>query len=72
MLDRYQGDASDEHLAGVIARPEDPPMPGQIRTGHQGMDAAVGLLQTGLRVASDVHRGNVFGSSTQAGWGGDF
>jgi hypothetical protein len=72
VLDRYQGDASDDHLAGVIARPEDPPMPGQIRTGHQGVDAAVGFLQTGLRVASDVHRGNVFGGSAQAGWGGDF
>ncbi|OCL14183.1 hypothetical protein AOQ84DRAFT_359132 [Glonium stellatum] len=71
VLDRFQGEASAQMLAGVIERPADPPVPGRIRTGHQGVDAAVGLLQTGLRVASDIQRGNVFGGDTQGGWGGD-
>ncbi|OCK79284.1 hypothetical protein K432DRAFT_355238 [Lepidopterella palustris CBS 459.81] len=70
VLDRYQGEAADEYLAGVIDRPEDPPMPGSIRTGHVGVDNAVGSLQQGLAIAKSIYRGNLLGGG-QAGWGGD-
>ncbi|KAF2016088.1 hypothetical protein BU24DRAFT_422421 [Aaosphaeria arxii CBS 175.79] len=71
VLDRFQGEASEEQLAGVIARPADPPMPGTISTGHAGIDNAVGYLQQGLQVAGAISRGNNLSRSLQGGWGYD-
>jgi hypothetical protein len=70
VLDRFEGEASEEMLSGVIARPQDPPMPGNIRTGHEGVDNAVGLLTQGFQVARAISSGNI-GGSVQSGWGYD-
>lgn len=67
-LDRYQGEASEEMMNGVIARPEDPPMPGTVLTGHVGVDNAVGLLTQGIQVARAITSG---GRGIQGGWGYD-
>ncbi|KAF2198353.1 hypothetical protein GQ43DRAFT_443425 [Delitschia confertaspora ATCC 74209] len=72
VLDRYQGEATEEQLVGVIARPEDPPMPIQmpnIRVGS-GINGALGALQQGFQVANALSRGNLPGASN-AGWGYD-
>lgn len=71
VLDRFEGEASYEQLRGVIARPADPPIPGTIRTGHMGVDNAVGLLQQGFQVASAISRGDSLGRGLQGGWGYD-
>jgi len=71
VLDGFQGEASDEILAGVIARPEDPPVPGTIRTGHEGVDSAVNLLTQGFQVARAISRGDNLGRGIQGGWGYD-
>ncbi|KAF2111747.1 hypothetical protein BDV96DRAFT_581699 [Lophiotrema nucula] len=70
-LDRYQGEASEDMLLGVIARPADPPMPGTISTGHAGVDNAVGLLTQGFQVASAISRGGNLSRGLQGGWGYD-
>lgn len=70
-LDRYQGEASEEMMQGVIARPEDPPMPGTISTGHAGVDTAVGFLTQGFQVARAIQRGGNLGQGLQGGWGYD-
>jgi hypothetical protein len=71
-LDRYEGEASEEHLDGVMARPADPPMPGSISTGHAGVDSAVGFLTQGIQVASALSRGGNLGRGLQVnGWGYD-
>ncbi|KAF2712200.1 hypothetical protein K504DRAFT_474619 [Pleomassaria siparia CBS 279.74] len=70
-LDRFQGEASEEQLEGVMARPADPPMPGTISTGHIGVDNAVGLLNQGFQVASALSRGDSLGRGPQGGWGYD-
>ncbi|KAF2473289.1 uncharacterized protein BDR25DRAFT_302243 [Lindgomyces ingoldianus] len=70
-LDRFDGETSEQQLAGVIARPEDPPMPGNIRTGHTGVDNAVGLLTQGFQVASAISRGDNLSRGLQGGWGYD-
>ncbi|KAF2133443.1 hypothetical protein P153DRAFT_363629 [Dothidotthia symphoricarpi CBS 119687] len=69
-LDRYQGEANEEMMSGVIARPEDPPMPGTIRTGHEGVDTAVGFLTQGFQVARAIQGGGL-GGGVQGGWGYD-
>jgi len=71
VLDRYQGSVSDEMMAGVIARPEDPPMPGTIKTGHNGVDTAVGFLTQGIQVARAL-QGRQGLSVGGGGWGGDY
>ncbi|KAF2727167.1 hypothetical protein EJ04DRAFT_517437 [Polyplosphaeria fusca] len=71
VLDRFEGEASEEHLQGVIARPADPPMPGTIQTGHGGLDNAVGLLTQGFQVASAISRGDNLARGLQGGWGYD-
>lgn len=71
VLDRFEGEASEETLRGVIARPADPPMPGTIRTGHAGVDNAVGLLTQGIQVASAISRGDNLSRGLQGGWGYD-
>lgn len=70
-LDRFEGEASEEHLEGVIARPADPPMPGTISTGHAGVDNAVGILTQGFQVASAISRGGNLSRGLQGGWGYD-
>lgn len=71
VLDRFQGESSDEMMEGVIARAEDPPMPGTIRTGHEGVDSAVGLLTQGFQVARAISRGDDLSRGLQGGWGYD-
>ncbi|KAF1978312.1 hypothetical protein BU23DRAFT_449395 [Bimuria novae-zelandiae CBS 107.79] len=72
VLDRFQCEASEEVLAGVIARPEDPPMPGTIRTGHEGVDTTVNLLTQGFQVARALSNGDLGrGRGVQGGWGYD-
>lgn len=71
VLDRFVGEAEYEQLQGVIARPADPPIPGTIATGNTNVDNAVGLLQTGFRVARVLSGGDRLGSALQTGWGYD-
>jgi hypothetical protein len=71
VLDRYQGEASEQMMAGVIARPADPPMPGTINTGHEGIDSAVGILAQGFQVARAIQGGGNIGRGIQGGWGYD-
>lgn len=71
VLDRYQGEASEEMMLGVMERAEDPPMPGTIRTGHDGIDSAVGILSQGFRVARAIQGGGDIGRGVQGGWGYD-
>ncbi|KAF9740311.1 hypothetical protein PMIN06_011279 [Paraphaeosphaeria minitans] len=71
VLDRYQCDASEEVLRGVIARPEDSPTPGSIRTGHEGVDSTVNLLTQGFQVARALSNGGNLGRGIQGGWGYD-
>jgi hypothetical protein len=71
VLDRYQGEASEQMMEGVIARPADPPMPGTVNTGHAGVDSAVGILTQGFHVARAIQSGGNIGQSVQSGWGYD-
>jgi hypothetical protein len=71
VLDRFEGEAGEEMMNGVIARPEDPPMPGTIQTGHAGVDSAVGLLTQGFQVARAIQSGGNLGRGLQGGWGYD-
>jgi hypothetical protein len=71
VLDRYQGEAGEEMMSGVIARPEDPPMPGTFRTGHEGIDNAAGILAQGFQVARAIQSGGNVGRGLQGGWGYD-
>jgi len=70
VLDRFQGAVGYEQLEGVIARPEDPPQPGTIRTGHEGVDTAVGFLTQGIQVARALQGRPTYGVG--GGWGGDY
>jgi hypothetical protein len=70
VLDRFEGEASDAMMSGVLARPADPPMPGTIQTGHEGIDNAVGMLTQGFQIARSISSGNI-GRTTQTGWGYD-
>lgn len=70
-LDRYQGEVSEQMMEGVIARPADPPMPGTINTGHEGIDSAVGILTQGFQVARAIQSGGNIGRGVQGGWGYD-
>lgn len=75
-LDRYQGEASEEVMRGVLERQCDPPMPGTISTGHAGVDNAVGMLAQGFQVARALSSGSgrgLMGASqaAQGGWGYD-
>ncbi|UPX14566.1 uncharacterized protein EKO05_0005044 [Ascochyta rabiei] len=72
-LDRYQGEASEEMMRGVIDRPADPPMPGTVSTGHAGVHNAVGLLSQGFQVARALSSGSGSGlvGGAQGGWGHD-
>jgi hypothetical protein len=71
-LDRFQGLASEEQLSGVMARPEDPPMPIQMPSinfsGGGGAMGALGALRQGVQVAGALSRGNLVGT-TNPGWG---
>ncbi|KAK7191239.1 hypothetical protein DPSP01_008311 [Paraphaeosphaeria sporulosa] len=67
VLDRYQCEASEEILRGVIARPEDPPL----RTGHEGVDSTINLLTQGFQVARALSNGGNLGRGIQGGWGYD-
>lgn len=71
VLDRYQCEASEEVLRGVIARDEDPPMSGTISTGHEGVDTAVNFLTQGFQVARALSNGGNHGRGIQGGWGYD-
>lgn len=75
VLDRFQGEASEEMMRGVMQRPEDPRTPGSL-TGHAGVDGALGVLSQGMRVARAIQGGNGlevnFGrGNVQGGWGYD-
>jgi hypothetical protein len=74
-LDRYQGEASEEMMEGVAARPADPPMPATFVSGHAGVDGAVGMLSQGFQVARALSSASVRGLAQvgqgQGGWGGD-
>ncbi|KAF2023472.1 hypothetical protein EK21DRAFT_118727 [Setomelanomma holmii] len=71
VLDRYQGEASEHMMQGVIDRPNDPPIPGT--TGHAGIDNAVGMLTQGFQVARALSSGDIrgVGRGAQGGWGYD-
>jgi len=69
VLDRFEGEASEEMMAGVMQRPEDPPMPGT--TGHAGIDNAMGLLTQGFQVARAIQGGGGLARGLQGGWGYD-
>jgi hypothetical protein len=71
VLDRYQGEATEEMMNGVMARPEDPPMPGSVNTGHAGIDSAMGILTQGFQVARAIQGGGDLGRGLQGGWGYD-
>ncbi|KAF1959604.1 hypothetical protein CC80DRAFT_489723 [Byssothecium circinans] len=71
VLGQYEGEATDDVLAGVIARPEDPQIPGTLNSGLQGLDQAAGLLSQGFRFARALQSGEQLGSSLQGGWGYD-
>jgi hypothetical protein len=71
VLDRYQGEATEEIMNGVMARPEDPPMPGTVNTGHAGIDNAMGILTQGFQVARAIQGGGNVGRGLQGGWGYD-
>lgn len=73
VLDRYQGDASQEYLGQILTRPEiQSRRTGDVHSGHAGVDAAVGLFQNGLRAANNVNRLLRFGDAgPQEGWGYD-
>lgn len=74
VLDRYEGMVHYPHLQGVIDRPNDPPNPGAlaapVNTGNARVDGALGLLSTGMRVASVLTRGDPM-AGLQGGWGYD-
>ncbi|KAF1942783.1 hypothetical protein EJ02DRAFT_454072 [Clathrospora elynae] len=72
VLDRFEGEASEEMMDGVLARPTDPPMPGTINTGHTGVDNAVGILAQGFQVARAIQSSGNLGRGLQGGWGYDF
>jgi hypothetical protein len=71
VLDRFEGEASEEMMAGVMERPADPPMPGTISTGHAGVDNAMGILSQGIQVARAIQSGEDLGRGLQGGWGYD-
>ncbi|KAH7077538.1 hypothetical protein BKA63DRAFT_411014 [Paraphoma chrysanthemicola] len=71
VLDRYQGEANEHMMQGVIDRPNDPPMPGTVNTGHAGIDNAVGMLTQGFQVARAIQSGGNIGRGVQGGWGYD-
>lgn len=71
VLDRFEGEANEEMMRGVISRPEDPPMPGTIRSGHAGIDNAVGILTQGFQVARALSNGDNLGRGLPGGWGYD-
>lgn len=71
VLSQYEGEANVEVLAGVAARPEDPPIPGTLNTGLQGVDQAATLLSQGFRFARSLQTGESLGRSLQGGWGYD-
>jgi hypothetical protein len=77
VLDRFAGEASEEMMRRIMARVEDPLMPGTLPgTGHAGVDGALNVLSEGVRIARGISGGrglNVsFGrGSAQAGWGYD-
>jgi hypothetical protein len=70
-LERFEGEASEEMMAGVIERPADPPMPGSFVTGHAGVDGAMGVLAQGFQVARAIQGGGDLGRGLQPGWGYD-
>ncbi|CAO2648141.1 Nn.00g090630.m01.CDS01 [Neocucurbitaria sp. VM-36] len=69
VLDRYEGEASEEMMNGVIARPADRSTPGSISTGHAGVDSAMGILTQGFQVARAIQGGGNLGRG--GGWGYD-
>jgi hypothetical protein len=74
VLDRFEGEASEEMMRGVMQRDADPPMPGSISTGNVGIDNAVGFLSQGLQVARALSGGEGIGGigrGVQGGWGYD-
>jgi hypothetical protein len=60
-------------MDGVIARAEDPRMPGSIGLGHEAVNNAVGILAQGFQIARAVSSGdlNRVGREAQGGWGYD-
>jgi hypothetical protein len=71
VLDRYQGDASDEYLEQVMSRPRR--ADGRPSTGHEGVDSALSIISGGIRAAENVNRFMRFGvgGNQQEGWGYD-
>ncbi|XP_014557031.1 hypothetical protein COCVIDRAFT_15639 [Bipolaris victoriae FI3] len=76
-LERFQGEATEDMMRRVMARDEDPSMPGSL-TGHAGVDGALSVLSEGVRVARAVQGGRgmdlsfAVGRSVQGGgWGYD-
>ncbi|KAF2644684.1 hypothetical protein P280DRAFT_177811 [Massarina eburnea CBS 473.64] len=69
VLSQFEGEATDDVLAGVIARPEDPSIPGTFNSGLQGLDQAAGLLSQGFRFARAMQSGERLGATLQGGWG---
>lgn len=76
-LERFQGEATEDMMRRVMARDEDPSMPGSL-TGHAGVDGALSVLSEEVRVARAVQGGRgmdlsfAVGRSVQGGgWGYD-
>ena len=72
VLERYEGEASEDMMRAVMARSEDPPVPGTFRSGHVGVDNAVGVLTQGFQVARALSNGDGAGRVGQSGWGYDY
>jgi hypothetical protein len=72
VLERYEGEASEEIMRDIMQRAEDPPVPGTFRSGHAGVDTAVGVLTHGFQVARALSEGQELGRAGQAGWGYDY
>jgi len=72
VLDRYQGEVTEEQLEGVMARPEDPPIPIQIQPLNLGnvRSNPLGALSQGFQIAGALSRGTIPGTSSP-GWGYD-
>ncbi|KAI4700622.1 hypothetical protein J4E81_003583 [Alternaria sp. BMP 2799] len=72
VLERYEGEASEEMMRAVMQRSGDPPVPGTFRSGHVGVDNAVGVLTQGFQVARALSNGEGVGRVGQSGWGYDY
>lgn len=67
-LDRYSGEAGDDYLTQVMARPETTRDPREQADVGRAVNSAVNAWRGGLSVQNLLNLG---GSSDQVGWGFD-